>query len=141
MCIDFFCFLLYIIIENKIKSGINKKSSDIDGIDQIDRYNLFGTQKYKNQFAIILLVPKYNEQVFKRFIKSKTYLIKLITYKELCEYLDKYKNIIGNDLNFKDFINVLNRHTHDNVNDYLYFEMQEKFYRRIKEYKLEINNK
>ena len=30
------------------------------------------------------------------------------------------------------FFEAMERHTHKNVNDYLYYEMQEKFYRRIK---------
>jgi hypothetical protein len=37
------------------------------------------------------------------------------------------------DRNFVDFHDAMFRHTHNNVNDYLYYEMMEKFAQRIKE--------
>jgi hypothetical protein len=42
---------------------------------------------------------------------------------------------VKEDPNFKAFFEAMHRHTHENVNDYLYYEMQEKFFNRIKQLK------
>ena len=42
---------------------------------------------------------------------------------------------VEEDINFKAFFNAIKRHTRDNVNDYLYYEMQEKLMHRIYEYR------
>ena len=41
--------------------------------------------------------------------------------------------VFATDANFVAFYEAMYRHSLDNVNDYLYYEMQEKFFRRIKE--------
>ena len=58
---------------------------------------------------------------------------KIITYKELYEFF-KNRDEVEEDINFKAFFNAIKRHTRDNVNDYLYYEMQEKLMHRIYEY-------
>ena len=60
-------------------------------------------------------------------------LYQVITYGDLYAYLDG-KDEVKNDLNFKAFFEAMHRHTHENVNDYLYYDMLEKFVRRIKAY-------
>jgi hypothetical protein len=57
---------------------------------------------------------------------------KIITYGDLYNFLEKKKSKFEDDANFVAFFEAMERHTHKNVNDYLYYEMQEKFYRRIR---------
>ena len=55
------------------------------------------------------------------------------TYYDLYNFLKKNISVFEDDSNFVDFYNAMFRHTRDNVNDYLYYEMLEKFVRRINE--------
>ena len=55
----------------------------------------------------------------------------IITYHDLYYFLLKNKSVFEKDRNFVDFHNAMFRHTHNNVNDYLYYEMMEKFAQRI----------
>ena len=59
------------------------------------------------------------------------YRTAIITYNDLYKFLSDHKNVFDNDANFTAFYDAMFRHTHNNVNDYLYYEMQEKFFRRI----------
>ena len=59
-----------------------------------------------------------------------------ITYRDLYNFL-QITSAVKEDHNFKAFFDAMHRHTHDNVNDYLYYEMLEKFVRRINEVKME----
>ena len=61
-------------------------------------------------------------------------LYKVITYGDLYNFL-KIASAVKEDPNFKAFFEAMHRHTHENVNDYLYYEMQEKFFNRIKQLK------
>jgi hypothetical protein len=60
-------------------------------------------------------------------------LYQVITYGDLHKFL-KGRNEVEADANFKAFFEAMHRHTHENVNDYLYYDMLEKFVRRIKAY-------
>ena len=60
-------------------------------------------------------------------------LYTIITYADVYDYLTEKRNEFAGDSNFVAFYEAMYRHTHDNVNDYLYYEMQETFFRRIKE--------
>ena len=51
------------------------------------------------------------------------------------EFLNGSKEL-ENDDNLKAFFDAMHRHTHENVNDYLYYDMMQKFVSRINE----INN-
>ena len=62
---------------------------------------------------------------------------KVITYRELYDFLKVRKSKSKVDANFDDFLDAMRRHTHYNVNDYLYYEMLEKFIRRINEVEAE----
>ena len=131
-----------ILIENKIKSNINKKASDLSNgqdITQLDRYLNFANwvwnkrddDKYEGIKAIIL-TPDYNEPTIPA--KMKDYW-RPITYRKLYNHLKDNQQVFANDINFRHFFLALERHTHKNVNDYLYYEMQEKFFNRIKQLK------
>ena len=132
-----------IIIENKIKSDINSKPSDTQNNNEINQlYRYYNYAKWKEEKGmnvyLFVLAPNYNMPEINEDLNDS---YKKITYKMIYDYLAENLSIFKNDSNFKAFYEAMHRHTHENVNDYLYYEMQEKFYRRIKEYKPEINNK
>ena len=123
-----------IVIENKIKSDINSIEGDNEG-EQLERYYnyiLWSTQKDKpdedKNPHFMILTPNYNQPHIKS--KDMEELYQVITYGELYTYLDG-KDEVKNDHNFKAFFEAMHRHTHENVNDYLYYDMLEKFVRRI----------
>ena len=60
-------------------------------------------------------------------------IYKIITYNELYIFLSAKINEFRDDANFKAFYEAMKRHTNQNVNAYLYNEMEEKFISRIKE--------
>lgn len=126
-----------IVIENKIKSDINSIEGDSEG-EQLGRYYNYvswSTQVGKpdegREPRFLILTPNYNPPHIKSKDMKKLYQV--ITYGDLYTYLDG-KDEVKNDLNFKAFFEAMHRHTHENVNDYLYYDMLEKFVRRIKAY-------
>ena len=127
-----------VVIENKIKSDINSVEEDGEG-KQLRRYynyaNWLATKKesadYGKQRHFIILTPKYNVPTVEDKEMASTY--KVITYAHVYDYLTRHKHLFAADANFVAFYEAMYRHTLDNVNDYLYYEMQEKFFRRIKE--------
>ena len=126
-----------IVIENKIKSDINSIEGDSEG-KQLGRYYNYvswSTQVGKpdegREPHFLILTPNYNPPHIKSKDMKKLYQV--ITYGDLYTYLDG-KDEVKNDLNFKAFFEAMHRHTHENVNDYLYYDMLEKFVRRIKAY-------
>lgn len=70
---------------------------------------------------------------------------RIIKYSDLYSFLQTCKSIFENDINFMAFFEALKRHTFSNINDILYYEMQEKFFNRIKDlnkkYKIQSNLK
>lgn len=127
-----------VVIENKIKSDINSVEEDGEG-KQLRRYynyaNWLATKKesadYGKQRHFVILTPKYNIPTVEDQEMARTY--KVITYAHVYDYLSRHKHQFAADANFVAFYEAMYRHTLDNVNDYLYYEMQEKFFRRIKE--------
>ena len=125
----------YVLIENKIKSDVNTKASDKE-ITQLDRYlnyanwklNKRDDNKYENISAYIL-TPNYNKPTISDEMKKHWHII---TYGDLYKYLNDNRALLDGDRNFVYFFEAIKRHTHENVNDYLYYEMQEKFFNRIK---------
>jgi hypothetical protein len=123
----------FIIIENKIKSDINSIESDDEGA-QLERYwnyvNWLKDQKEteRNSIYPIVLTPNYNSPKIEGPMKDKW---KIVTYGQLYNYLTAKKETWRQDPNFEAFYNAIQRHTYANVNDYLYYEMQDKFIRRI----------
>jgi hypothetical protein len=144
-----------IVIENKIKSDINLNSKEQkkqqkltteltskQNTTQLDRYFNYinwRTGKYSEDTKIptppgddkdktshfFILAPNYNKP--ENTLSGK---YKVITYKELYNFL-KLRSELKKDANFKAFVDAMHRHTHNNINDYLYYEMMEKFAQRI----------
>ena len=130
-----------LVIENKIKSDINKTQAESTGTStQLDRYVDYvhylnpktDNNKPLDEYYFIL-APNYN---IPEIDKSLRCMYKVITYKNLYEFLDG-RNELENDDNLKAFFDAMYRHTHENINDVLYYDMLEKFVRRINE----VNNK
>ena len=129
----------FIMIENKIKSSINSKESDKKiGCNQLDRYYNYAewlTKKNKEgkdvckKIYAFLLVPNYN-------IPKVAANWRIITYKHLYDFLKNNYFEFKDDTNFKHFYDAIKRHTYVNFKDFLYDEMKENFYKRIKVYHL-----
>ena len=126
-----------IVIENKIKSDVNTVPNDKKDKTQLNRYVeyvnwLLAKDKDKEKENItshfIILTPNYNIPEISEEMKQ---YYKIITYGDLHKFL-KGRNEVEADANFKAFFEAMHRHTHENVNDYLYYDMLEKFVRRIK---------
>lgn len=137
-----------VVIENKIKSDINSISTDDNNSTQLRRYYNYVNwlikkdESYKNLNPhFLILTPNYNiPEIEEERDKSQKLLelqmrdiYKIITYKELHDFLSENINVFKDDANFKFFYEAMKRHTYQNVNAYLYNEMEEKFIRRIKE--------
>lgn len=127
-----------VVIENKIKSDINSVEEDGEG-KQLRRYYNYAnwlaakreSSDYGKQRHFVILTPKYNIPTVEDKEMASTY--QMITYAHLYDYLTQHKQAFATDANFVAFYEAMYRHSLDNVNDYLYYEMQEKFFRRIKE--------
>lgn len=126
-----------VVIENKIKSDINSIEEDGEG-KQLRRYFNYinwlikdrESNDYRKKAHFVILTPKYNIPKIDDVEMREKYII--ITYADLYDYLTEHQMVFVNDNNFMAFYEAMHRHTHENVNDYLYFEMQEKFFRRIR---------
>lgn len=127
-----------VVIENKIKSDINSVEEDGEG-KQLRRYYNYAnwlaakreSSDYGKQCHFVILTPKYNIPTVEDQEMARTY--KVITYAHVYDYLTQHKHQFAADANFVAFYEAMYRHSLDNVNDYLYYEMQEKFFRRIQE--------
>ena len=124
-----------IVIENKIKSDINSVAGDTED-GQLKRYVNYAQWFCKNntntQPYYFILTPDYNIPELSNEMKE---IYKVVRFSELVTCLEKDIESWKNDSNMSAFIETLTRHTKDNVNDYLYDEMLEKFYKRINEIK------
>lgn len=130
-----------IIIENKIKSGINSIISDIGG-NQLDRYNNYakkinGNNETLKKIHLYVLSPDYNQPHVSSPWKITTYKYLKYAIKKSKE-TEEIDNLI-NDNNFKSFLDVMERHTKENLSDWLKEEMLKKFTRVINS-KEEVNN-
>lgn len=127
-----------VVIENKIKSDINSVEEDGEG-KQLRRYYNYAnwlaakreSSDYGKQRRFVILTPKYNIPTVEDQEMASTY--KVITYAHVYDFLTQHKHVFATDANFVAFYEAMYRHSLNNVNDYLYYEMQEKFFRRIKE--------
>ena len=137
-----------IVIENKIKSDINDISTDKNNSTQLRRYYNYvnwlrsdESDENLNPPHFLILTPNYNIPEIeeekdvnqKLLIPQMKDIYKIITYNELYIFLSAKINEFRDDANFKAFYEAMKRHTNQNVNAYLYNEMEEKFISRIKE--------
>ena len=126
-----------VVIENKIKSDVNTVPNDKKDKTQLNRYVEYiswliykGKEKDSVKTHFIILTPNYNIPEISEEMKQ---YYKIITYGDLYKFLENNKSKFEDDANFVAFFEAMRRHTHKNVNDYLYHDMLEKFVRRIKE--------
>lgn len=120
-----------VIIENKIKSDINKLDGDADlNQTQLDRYWNYGKDIVSRNSGIvlkaILLVPDYNVPK----IPHPNFLI--IKYSQVCDFLRNRKEVFR-DPDFHALYCAMLRHSHEYVSDMLYADMKCKFFKRIKD--------
>ena len=128
-----------VVIENKIKSDINSIDEDSEG-KQLRRYYNYAmwlskskeSADYKKVPRFFILTPKYNKPLIEDVEMEALYTV--ITYADVYNYLTEKYDLFKGDGNFVAFYEAMYRHTHENVNDYLYYEMQETFFRRIKKF-------
>lgn len=126
-----------VIIENKIMSDINSVEEDGEG-KQLQRYfnyvnwrtSLPDCDDFGKTAHHIILTPEYNIPDIEDAEMKAAY--KIITYADLYNYLAEHKTCFADDDNFVSFHEAMHRHAHGNVNEYLYYEMQDKFFRTIK---------
>ena len=123
-----------IVIENKIKSDVNTVPTDKKEKNQLDRYVNYITWLTQANTNIkphfLILTPNYNIPKLSKEMGKK---YKVITYKELYQFFKDRESKFEDDSNFNAFLDAMHRHIHGNVNDYLYYDMMEKFVRRITE--------
>ena len=123
----------FIVIENKVKSDINKIERDL-GVDQdqLDRYKnfikyLIDNNKVKNKYYLFVLSPDYSKL---KIDNEKEF--KLLKYSQICNYLkDKIGNLGDND--FMAFYYAMRRHSFEHESLCLYDDMKNIFYSRIEE--------
>ena len=124
-----------IVIENKVKSDINKIKRDL-GVnqDQLDRYKnfikyLISNNKVKQkQYYLYVLSPDYS----KLSIDSEKEF-KSLKYSQICNYLKDKINNLG-DSEFMAFYYAMRRHSFEHESLCLYDDMKNIFYSRIEEY-------
>jgi len=123
-----------IVIENKIKSGINGIRHDIysDEIQsQLSKYHEYASnlaKKDNRKVKCFIFSPNYNKIDTSKFKVGKEY--KNIEYSEIHSFFVKYSNEF--DRYFYDFVKALYKHTFD-VNNELSEEMRRRFSRKILE--------
>lgn len=127
-----------VVIENKIKSDINTNRTDKIDETQLDRYQKYVDaidKKNERDHRFFILAPNYNKP---HISEKMDKLYDKLTYLDIYEFLNRDDNreIVESDPNFRAFRDVIHRHTLTNPNGYLYHEMMQKFYARLKELKL-----
>jgi hypothetical protein len=127
---------LFVIIENKVKSDINKVERDL-GVNhtQLDRYENYVEYLIKNDnvpqtlYRAFLLAPNYN---MPQLDNDKAF--KPLNYRQICDYLEN-KIATLNDDDFTAFYHAMRRHCFDCESLCQYDDMKNIFYSRIEEYK------
>ena len=135
-----------IVIENKIKSGINGIKYDEYGDivqDQLKKYYEYAISQEKNikntneshskdvkrKPHLYIFVPNYKHLDVKYFNKAKMY--KKIEYKKIYEFYKRYKDTeFAKDKYFEDFLNALYKHTLSIDSD-IYEKMLDRFMSKI----------
>lgn len=122
----------WIIIENKIRSGINGLNNS--GYDsQLDKYLDYVIKNRKNVNAYIL-TPNYNDLDYSKYDKDNKYT--KLFYSQIYDFLKLQKEYIeGTDYHFCDFVDSLQRHSQSHDND-LYYKMLDLFQKRIRKTKI-----
>ena len=125
----------FIVIENKVKSDINKINRDLGfNQDQLDRYKNFIKYLIKNnkikqkQYYLYVLSPDYSKLCIDNQKEFKP-----LKYSQICNYL-KDKIEVLSDRDFMDFYYAMRRHSFEYDSLCMYDDMKNIFYSRIEEY-------
>ena len=125
----------FIVIENKVKSDINKIERDlVVNQDQLDRYKnfiqyLISNNKVKQkQYHLFVLAPDYSKL---KIDNGKEF--KHLKYGQICNYLEDKIDILD-DSDFKAFYYAMRRHSFEHESLCLYDDMKNIFYSQIEEY-------
>ena len=127
-----------IAVENKILSNINKIDGDdkSKGESQLTRYLSWLSNTGFNNAALFVLAPEYSKNLnIPDGVAGNQYWGGVISYKQLYDFLSMHLRCFCSDANFVAFYNAMERHTKASDAEYLYEEMRDKFYERIKEMK------
>lgn len=125
-----------IVIENKIKSGINGIDTRHDINDhlvqsQLKKYYHYVTsdKDYKDKdVRCFIFLPNYNRIDNSKYLLGDKYTI--INYNRIYDFFSSNKELYDSSAYFEDFINALYKHTKDYDND-LEEEMQRRFHNAI----------
>lgn len=125
----------FIVIENKVKSDINKIKRDL-GVNQnqLDRYKnfikyLISNDKVKQkQYYLFILAPDYS-----KLIIDNENEFKHIKYSRICNYLKDKIDVLG-DSDFMALYYAMRRHSFEQESLCFYDDMKNIFYSRIEEY-------
>lgn len=123
----------YVVIENKVKSGINSAAGDGDSVNQLHRYINFAKWKSARSgktAKFLLISPNYNIPLLD---EKTSEVYKIVTFRDICRFLDipEMRSAFEKDMNFSALYDVMKWHTFDTANEYQYFEMLEKFNERL----------
>ena len=127
-----------IVIENKIKSGINGIRHDIYSEEyqsQLQKYYNFAksNKEYRDKnISCFIFSPNYNHINLERFTYGEKYTV--INYREIYEFFNRHKVTFEGVKYYDDFINATYKHSKDYDND-LEEEMQRRFQRTIDDIK------
>lgn len=129
-----------IVIENKVKSDINKIERDF-GVnqDQLDRYKnfikyLISNNKVKQkQYKLFVLAPDYSKL---NIGNDKEF--ELLKYSQICNYLKDKIDVLSDD-DFKAFYYAMRRNSFEHESLCLYDDMKNLFYSRIEDYHHKLN--
>lgn len=127
-----------IAVENKILSNINKIDGDdkSNGESQLTRYLSWLSNTGFNNAALFVLAPEYSKNLnIPDGVAGNQYWGGVISYKQLYDFLSRNLRCFCSDAIFVAFYNAMERHTKASDAEYLYEEMRDKFYERIKEMK------
>ena len=130
-----------IAVENKILSNINRIDSDDKnkGESQLTRYLDWLNNTGVSNAVLFVLAPEYSKSlgIPKEFPNPncKQYWGGVISYKQLYDFLSSNLRCFCSDANFVAFYNAMERHTKATDAKFMYEEMRDKFYERIKEMK------
>ena len=125
-----------IVIENKIKSGINgiKQEENGDIISQLDKYYTYAEEKAKEkpgtEVKAFVFLPNYNKAVFPNNKKANNY--KKILYSDIHKFFQEIneEERYAEDKYLNDFVSALEKHTRGYTDD-LYEEMRLRFIKNI----------
>lgn len=115
-----------IIIENKIKSGINRQRND--GYSQLEKYVEVATEHFRDSNRTLyfyILRPNYNNEDYRGFNEGNRY--KEIKYSKIYEII-KNRNT---DFHFEEFKRVIEKHSREYDNE-LFELMNNRFIEQIR---------